>query len=147
MPLVRALIAEEDLNLHQIVHDILEICFKNVRIDRALNYDSLYQHLRERGDQYDLILYDVDFDDRLDRDALPAIRVEFAHLLPAFVLMVPRKVDLETWPHAQGLPYVAHPFSLDEFSQIVTHVCAKVRKARGPADPSAGGFGSDEESA
>lgn len=131
MPLVKALIAEEDLNLHQIVHDILGICFKNVRIDRALNYDSLYQHLREHGAEYDIIIYDVDFDDRADRDALPAIRAEFAHLLPSFVLVAPRKVDIDTWPHAQGLPYVAHPFSLDEFSLVVTSVYER-RKTRAP---------------
>ncbi|MBD3240172.1 MAG: response regulator, partial [Chitinivibrionales bacterium] len=84
---VRALIAEEDLNLHQVVHDILEMSFKDLEIERAMNYDSLLNALRQEGPGLDLILYDLRFDQSSGHNALAVIRSEMPDLLPRLVVL------------------------------------------------------------
>ncbi len=119
---VRALIAEEDLNLHQVVHDILEMSFKDLRIERAMNYDSLLNALRQEGAQLDLILYDLRFDHSAGHNALSVIRDEMPELLPRLVILAANGDELRAQQDTRGLAYVLHPFSLDDFTDTVKRV-------------------------
>lgn len=119
---VRALIAEEDLNLHQVVHDILEMSFKDLRIERAMNYDSLLNVLRQDGAELDLILYDLRFDSSSGQSALSIIRNEMPELLPRLVILAANGDELRAQEEARGLAYVLHPFSLDDFTDTVKRV-------------------------
>jgi CheY-like chemotaxis protein len=128
---VRVLVAEEDLALQQIVHDILEMSFHDVRIERAMDADALLRKLRESV-AYDLILYDLHFDLQTGNDALPMIRSEFPELSPKLVLVAASGDDVRGNPHAEGLTYVRHPFSLDDFTEVV-----KAVGGRGSTGPTA----------
>jgi DNA-binding NtrC family response regulator len=119
---IRALVAEEDLNLHQVTHDILEMCFSDVKIERAMNYESLMAKLRAEDADYDLVLYDLKFDELSGSDALPTIRKEMPELANRIIVLAGNGDDVRRSAHARDLAYVLHPFSLDDFIDTVKRV-------------------------
>jgi len=120
MPKVRALIAEEDMNLHQIVCDILEMTFKDVAINRAMNTEMLFKKLDGNVEHIDMLIYDLHFDETGDEPALPLIRRRMPELDGRIVILASKGDDVRHNAHARDLPYVIHPLSLDDFIETVT---------------------------
>ena len=119
---IRALVAEEDLNLHQVTHDILEMCFSDVKIERAMNHESLMAKLRAEQADYDLVLYDLKFDELSGYDALSTMREEMPELTSRIIILAGNGDDVRHSTHARDLAYVLHPFSLDDFIDTVKRV-------------------------
>ena len=120
---VRVLVAEEDLNLHMLIHDILEIIYKDVAIDRALNGESLLEKIAKAGEPHDLFLYDIDFDDEDGKDVLSILRRDWPHLDDRIVVITGSKEEIAGRESARGLRSILKPFSLDDFSEAVRQVC------------------------
>lgn len=130
---VSALVAEEDLNLHQVVHDILEICLKDVEVERAMNAEALMRKLREteasEDQQFDLVLYDIRFDEMSGGDSLPVLRREMPQLDPRLILLAGNGDDVRRNEHARDLAYVLYPFSLDDFVDTIKRVRSRSEEA------------------
>jgi len=130
MSKVRALVALEDIGLHQVVEDILEITFREVKTERAMSTEALLARLKEQGAEYDLVLLDLLFDSDAERSPLEALREEAHDLLDRLVIVVPRSRSILPAPARDFAQRVGFPFSLDEFMHVVRTVCERTRARR-----------------
>lgn len=124
---VRVLVAEDDLNAHRVIRDILEISFKDVKIDRALDHGSAMAKIREANPDYDLVLYDLHFDDPSGLETLAILRSEKPQLDRNLVVLNGSAEEVAKCEAARNLPYILKPFSLDTFSDVIKKVCASSR--------------------
>ncbi len=122
MPPIRALVALEDLGLHQVVEDILEITFKEVKTERVMSSEALFERLREHGEEYDLVLLDVQFDSDAEQSPLAVVRAELPALADRLVLVIPRSRSSSLDAQWEGFSRVVLPFVLDDFSATVREV-------------------------
>jgi DNA-binding NtrC family response regulator len=113
---VKVLVAEDDLDVQKVVGDILHINFNDIEIERALDCNSLRQKIGSADPPYDLVLLDQDQTDDAGKNALDIIRDEFPYALARLVAIG----DLQSDP---DVPFIAKPFSLDEFGKIVKQIC------------------------
>ena len=116
------LVADCDLDSHELVDDIIEIHFKNVKIDRALCYESFLNKIQASGQQYDLILLNPDTGSENGNDIVDLIQKSFPELMERIILIA--DPQLESSPVARSLPVIYKPFSLDNFSEKIKQVCA-----------------------
>ncbi|NLG16408.1 MAG: hypothetical protein GX556_03640 [Fibrobacter sp.] len=115
------LVADCDMDSHELVNDILEINFKNVKIDRALCYDSFLNKLQNPGQQYDLILLNPETGKDTGNDTLATLQNSFPELLDRVILLADTQLDSSV---VQSLPVIYKPFSLDNFGEKLRQVCA-----------------------
>jgi len=120
-------IAEEDLNFHKIIHDILEISFSDVAIDRAMNGESLLEKLEHSEEPYHLILYNFHFDEESGVNALKELREKKPELDPRILILLESEDEFKS-KTIQGLRHILKPFSLDEFAEIVKDICATAKE-------------------
>ncbi len=119
---MQVLIASNDLDVYQLIKDILEITFKGVTIDRALDSAKLSERLSDSSTAYNLILVDTRFNDH-DESTIPEyLRRHFPQFIDRTVVVLDAD-DRELADETEGLPVVYKPFSLDEFDQVVRAAC------------------------
>jgi DNA-binding NtrC family response regulator len=119
---IRVLVAEEDLHEHKVVHDILGVCFKEVRITRALNFDSFLTKVTRTKVPFDLILYDYHFDAHSGKNALLALLKEKPEFMKSVVILNGQAEEITQNPAFKNLPYILKPYSLDNFSEVVKRI-------------------------
>jgi DNA-binding response OmpR family regulator len=125
MAAARVLIAEEDLNFHRIINDILEMSLREVQIERAMSVAGLLDKVRSSDGAYSLILYNIHFDEGESGQGLAELRHNFPALQSRIVVLVDTDDDVEHHPEAAGLAIATKPFSLDEFSELVKSICGE----------------------
>jgi DNA-binding NtrC family response regulator len=124
---VRVLVAEDDLNAHKVIRDILEISFRDVTIDRALDHGSAIAKIREADPGYDLVLYDLHFDYPSGLETLAVLRTEQPQLDRNLVVLNGSAEEVASCEATRNLPYILKPFSLDTFSEVIKKVCDSSR--------------------
>ena len=122
--LKQVLVAEEDLHEHKLIHDILGISIKDVKITRALNAESFIDKAMKNETPWDLILYDFHFDERSGSNALLTILRAKPELASDVVLLNGSAQEIKANPLFMNLPYILKPFSLDNFSEVVKRISA-----------------------
>jgi DNA-binding NtrC family response regulator len=118
----KILVADDDLDAHELVRDILQISFKQVKIDRAMSSKSFMKKIRESKNDYDLILFNIRLKHDNGSDVLSSIQVEHPDLMERIVLLADSPDEQEN-PLGKEIPYISKPFSLDYFGEVVKKVC------------------------
>ena len=116
--MLKVLVADNNLDSHELVDDMLEINFKNVKIDRALSNESLLNKIQAADPQYNLILFNLEMGKDSNEDVISQIRSMNPELLDRLVLVADSALDLQT-----SFPVISKPFSLDYFGEIVKKTC------------------------
>jgi DNA-binding NtrC family response regulator len=122
--MIKVLVADDDLDAHELVHDILEINFKNVTIDRALSYEKFHTKIDEADPQYDLILFNLRLEEEWGKEVLASIRKNNPELANRIVLITDSPAYPVEDPLLKSLPSIPKPFSLDHFGEIVKKTCS-----------------------
>ncbi|MDR0331348.1 MAG: hypothetical protein LBH93_06530 [Chitinispirillales bacterium] len=119
---VNVLIADDDMDVNQLVHDVLEICFRDVKVERAMSLGSFWAKLPAAGDPWDLIFLSAEY--IKEEPGGFAGRVLAANpAAPGKVIVVGGKPDFEAFgDDVKRFPFLAKPFSLDEFEEVVRGV-------------------------
>jgi DNA-binding NtrC family response regulator len=119
---VKALIANDDMDVHQLMNDILEINFKDVKIDRALSPQSFWTKVSAEDPPYNLIFLTVEY--IKEEPAGFMERLEAASPgAPGKVVLMGEKQDLEgCGEDVAQRPLLSKPFSLDQFEAIAKSV-------------------------
>jgi DNA-binding NtrC family response regulator len=120
---VKVLVADDDLDVHELVNDILCITFKDVTVDRVLDADSFRARLRTSKKHYDLLLVSSDIADASGKDILSIILDEFPALVKKTVLIEETAAAARFDHSGAPLPLIKKPFSLDEFSGVIKKIC------------------------
>jgi CheY-like chemotaxis protein len=121
--MVKVLVADDDLDVHEVIRDILEINFKDVTIDRALTCESLISKVLHTKAEYDLVLVSLRLDEQCGGSLLPRIKNQNPGLAGRIVLLCDSSEDEEKVA-ADSLPCVSRPYSLDYFGEILRKACA-----------------------
>jgi response regulator of citrate/malate metabolism len=116
---LKVLVAEEDLHAHKVIHDILEMCSKDVKISRALNRDSFVAKIAKARTPFDLILFDLHFEGPQGLTALLDTLNQRPELNQKIVLLNESAEEITGNPQISHLPMILKPFSLDSFSNMV----------------------------
>lgn len=119
----KVLVADDDLDVHQLVHDILQINFQQVTIDRALNGKSFLQKVQAAKPPYDLILFNIRMDSENGSDLLDTIRLQHPAVMDRMILLADSPAEDEQ-EMRQEVPCVSKPFSLDRFGEVIKKVCS-----------------------
>ncbi|MBD3419439.1 MAG: response regulator [Chitinivibrionales bacterium] len=120
---VRVLIADDDLDTHQFLHDIIEINFKDVKIERALSHKIFIEKISTAEDPYNLILLDYYLEGDNGEDIISLIQKnKYQDVLERTVLMNPTENGDE---RIKNIAQIKKPFSLDDFSNIIKQVCVE----------------------
>ncbi|MFP4013544.1 MAG: hypothetical protein ACLFVQ_05625 [Chitinispirillaceae bacterium] len=122
--MIKVLIADEDLDFHELMDDVLEINFRDVKIDRALSIENFWNRIKESGDQYDLILFNFSLQQESKECVLNTIKKLDPMLMGKLVLVGNKPDDLPCNPELMDLPFLKKPFSLDHFGEVVKKTCA-----------------------
>ncbi|MDR0307225.1 MAG: hypothetical protein LBI42_10360 [Chitinispirillales bacterium] len=113
------LIADDDMDSHQLMYDILEIIFRNVKIDRTLNLQSFWSKISAKENRYDLVLLSPGLIKEEQDSFLERLNEANSEVVGKVVLTGPEK-DFETCAQdIKLLPFLPKPFSLDRFEEIV----------------------------
>lgn len=122
--MIKVLIADDDLDFHELMDDVLEINFRDVKIDRALSIENFWNRIKECGDQYDLVLFNSSLQQDSEECVLNSIKKLDPALLGKLVLVGDKQDDIQYSPDLLDLPYLQKPFSLDHFGEVVKKACA-----------------------
>ena len=121
---IRVLVVEDDLNVHKVIDDILEVVYRDLKIDKALTTESLLGKIKQNDTTYDLVLFDIHFEEPAGRDLLLKLRTERPDLNQKIVILNGSYEGVSTDQDLKGLPVILRPFSIDKFSETITNICA-----------------------
>ncbi|GBU21444.1 hypothetical protein R80B4_01335 [Fibrobacteres bacterium R8-0-B4] len=125
------LIADDDMDAQQLMCDVLEICLRKVKIERAMSLSGFWAKLPAQPEQpWHLIILSSEY-----------IKEEPAGFMERFAAVNPDAVDrlvivgtaedaadMESYAESAGesvkaAPFLITPFSLDGFEELVKQVC------------------------
>lgn len=119
----KVLVGDEDLDVHQLVHDILQINFKQVTIDRALTGKSFLNKIKAAKNPYDLILCNVRMNEENGANLLDSIKTEYPDIFDRIILLADSPEE-SSIPLGKNVPCVSKPFCLDHFGEVIKKVCS-----------------------
>lgn len=122
--MIRVLIADNDLDSHKLIVDLVEMIFRDVTIDRALSKESLLVRVGAPEADYHLILFNLSLDNNESSEILNYIRTYNSRLIERIVFIASKNNKDEI---PDELPVLIRPFSLDDFSEVVKKVCAATK--------------------
>jgi hypothetical protein len=110
---IRVLIADDNLDVQELVDDILHINFKDVFIDHAMDISGIRTRLSPSQIPYDLVLLGEDG----TKGFLDSIANESPSLLKKTIIICSDQAAIpEKW---RDIPCIVKPFSLDAFGEIL----------------------------
>jgi hypothetical protein len=115
---IRVLVADDDLDVHELVDDILHINFKDVAIDRAMDHNGIRSKIRSMQKPYDIIL----LGDNGMKGYIEILYEECPALMKKTVMICPEGSEhIEKWG---DITRINRPFSLDDFGEVLGKICA-----------------------
>jgi DNA-binding NtrC family response regulator len=118
------MVVENDMNVNKVICDILEISFKDVKIDRAMTYDAFVKKVRKADPRYDIILYDIDPDDPSGNEALATVLQESPELGRNTIVIYDTVEQSARSNVSRDLTFIVKPFSIDSLAEMIKKVSA-----------------------
>jgi DNA-binding NtrC family response regulator len=118
----KVIVADDDLDAHELVQDMLQISLEGVNIDQAMSGESFLKKIGEAVTPYDLILFNVRMRHANGADLLAIVKDRFPGQTDRIVLMADAPLSVEHSPATEPI-CIIKPFSLDCFGEIVKKVC------------------------
>jgi hypothetical protein len=122
---VKVLVADENLDVHELVNDILLINYKDVAVDRVLEAEGFRAKLGAKHPGYNLIIIGSGLADASGKSAISILCEEFPQYRGAAVILQQAAGQIPNTPMAKKIPVLAKPYSLDEFSDCIKKICPR----------------------
>ncbi len=116
---VRILIVGNDIHIHKLMVDILEITLNDCIIENATNVDGLFERLQKQDEEYNLIILNGRHEGTSDDNAITTVRNVYPQYIDRLIVLVDSPVNQDTIEIHDDVSYVQKPFSLDEFGDLV----------------------------
>jgi DNA-binding response OmpR family regulator len=120
---IKVLLADNDLDIHKLISDLLPLIFKNVVVDKALNSEVVLTKLSDASNTYNLIILDLGLGDIDGGNILETIAGRFPEVLSRMVLILAAPEALPPGEPYTNIARVVKPFSLDEFGELAKKAC------------------------
>lgn len=122
---VMVLVADENLDVHELVNDILLINFKDVAVDRVLEVKGFRAKLGTKHPGYNLIIIGSGLADPSGKSAISILCEEFPQYRGAAIILQDAAGQVPDTPMIKNIPVLKKPFSLDEFSDYIKKICPR----------------------
>lgn len=122
---VKVLVADENLDVQELVNDILLINLKDVVVDRALSVEGLRIRLASVEHSYGLVIAASTLVDSNGNSALGVIRREFPKYISKTVALEDTHGEARAAAENADIPVLTKPFSLDEFGECIAKICPR----------------------
>jgi hypothetical protein len=122
---IKALVADESLDVHELVNDILLINYKDVAVDRVLNAEGFRAKLAAPHPDYKLIIIASSLADASGKSAISILCEEFPQHRSAAAILLDTAGQVPDTPMVKKIPVLKKPFSLDEFSDVIKKICPR----------------------
>ncbi|MBN1309609.1 MAG: hypothetical protein JXA18_16940 [Chitinispirillaceae bacterium] len=121
--MIRVLIADNDLDSHELIDDLIEINFRDVIIERALTKESFLRKIGAGSLAYNLILFNLDLEKSEKGEGIVAyLEASRPELLGRIVFIAS---DQEAAASINGkYTLITRPFSIDHFEAMAQKACA-----------------------
>lgn len=118
------LVADDDMDVHQLVCDVLEICLRNVKVERAMSLQGFWAKLPAPPERPWHLVF-------LSAEYIKEEPVGFIDRLTAAnpdvigkVVILGAAADAESCGESlMAAPLLVKPFSLDRFEELVKQIC------------------------
>ena len=120
--MIRVLIADDDMDSHELIDDLIEINFREVEIEHALTKESFIKKLGAASHPFNLILFNLDLDGSGEEGNIGLLKNRYPDLIDRTVFIVSEQRPVAE--QFSGLKVLSRPFSLDHFGEVVHTVCA-----------------------
>jgi CheY-like chemotaxis protein len=121
--MIRVLVADSNLDSHELIHDIVQINFRNVTIESAHNCESFVSKIASAKPQYNLILYSVHMDENSEKPTLSEAIKKNPEISERTIIIA--ESDSVKLPDVfNHFPTVTKPYSLDYFGEVIKKTCA-----------------------
>lgn len=122
--MTRVLIADNDVDSHELMDDLIEINFRDAQIDHALTKESFLEKIGEIDKAPNLVIFNFDLDNDNETGIIHQLRERYPDLLDRIVFIASdddnkSRAALGKWP------VLSRPFSLDHFEEVVKKVCVR----------------------
>jgi len=118
------LIADDDMDVHQLVCDVLEICLKKVRVERAMSLPGFWAKLPAASEQpWHLVFLSAEYIKEESAGFIDRLAAVNPNVIGK-VVVLGTAADAESC--GEGLmaaPLLVKPFSLDRFEELVKQIC------------------------
>ena len=121
---IKILIADDDMEVHQLMADILEINFRDVKVERALTLQSFWAKAAAPAGEnpWHIVFLCVDYIKEEPDRFLERLNETNPDVQPK-VVITGFAQDFESCAEdIRQLPFLAKPFSLDAFEDMVKRV-------------------------
>jgi DNA-binding NtrC family response regulator len=118
----KVLVVDDDLDAHEIIHDMLSITLEGVKVDQAMSGERFIKKLENIEAPYDMILFNIRMRYENGIDILASAKDRYPGMTDRIVLMA----DLPGTGEAASMQdpvCIPKPFSLDYFGEVVKKVC------------------------
>jgi DNA-binding response OmpR family regulator len=120
---IKVLVADDSLDVHELVNDILSISFKDVMVDRVLDVDTFRSKVLSSQPPYDLLLVASGLTDDAGTDIISVVLDEFPALAKKMAVIEESTATTRLDRSGAAIPLIKKPFSLDEFSDVIKKIC------------------------
>ena len=121
--MTRVLIADDDVDSHELIDDLIEINFRDVTIDHALTKESCLDKIRAAETYPSLVLFNIDLDSNDKESIIPRLKEQHPELLDRVVFIASDQPSADKI--SNRWPLLIRPFSLDRFEEVVKRACAR----------------------
>ena len=122
---IKALVVGNDLHVHKLVVDILEITFSDVTIEKTTNIQAMLKKIETQQYSYDLLVLDLQNSKKEDEVLVLNLRNKYPYLVSRTILLLDSIEEKPDDTILQNIPFIVKPFSLDEFGELVKEVCSE----------------------
>ncbi|NLD93564.1 MAG: hypothetical protein GX639_12955 [Fibrobacter sp.] len=121
--MIRVLVADNNLNSHELIHDIVQINFRNVKIESVHNSENFVSKITSAKPQYNLILYSAHMDESTDKTTLSEAIKKNPEISDRTIIMT-ESDSVKVPDMFNHFPTVTRPYSLDYFGEVIKKTCA-----------------------
>jgi response regulator RpfG family c-di-GMP phosphodiesterase len=126
------LVADDDMDVQQLMCDVLEISLRNVRVERAMSLQGFWAKLPASPEQqpWHSVFLSVDYIKEEPAGFMERLRAAKPDEAGKVVIVgtAADAADIESYAEAAGeglktAPFLVKPFSLDGFEEFVKRLC------------------------
>lgn len=113
----KVLIADDDMDAHQLMYDVIEITFRDVKIERALCHETFWAKIAG-NEMWDLIFVSAEYivGEENFAERVKSVKPGVFEKL----IVIGERTDHDALKNEEAqLPFIEKPFSLDAFEETV----------------------------
>ena len=125
---IHVLVVGNDIHIHKLVVDILEITLNDVEIERATNAEGFFVKHENNVNPFNLFIIDCNHDKSSNEDFLYEVHDRYSDCIDKMIILIDSIDEKPNNEALRNITYIIKPFSLDEFGDLVKKLVSDKNK-------------------